>query len=182
MVSGDGQIKAMSKAAQQFLDHCFGPGSCRASTLPEDLKTWVRRQLHRLEGFPDAEHTTELVRHGCALSVRLIRDTEAGHLLIVGRTHPNTVDLVCTSSEARSINLTAREIEVLRWVECGMANADIAVLCGVSVRTIHKHLQHIFDKLNVENRMAAVRRVRDHILERGQNRSVVGNAFTTPPL
>jgi DNA-binding NarL/FixJ family response regulator len=84
---------------------------------------------------------------------------------MVSPTQSNAVELVCSADKAQSMNLTAREVEILRWVECGMANADIAVLCEVSVRTIHKHLQHIFDKLNVENRMAAVRRVRDHVLE-----------------
>jgi DNA-binding NarL/FixJ family response regulator len=42
-----------------------------------------------------------------------------------------------------------------------MGNADIGVLCGVSVRTVHKHVEHILDKLNVENRTAAVRKMRE---------------------
>ena len=57
--------------------------------------------------------------------------------------------------------LTPREIEILEWVNQGMANADIAVLCGISVRTVHKHLERAFRKLNVENRVAAVLRWRE---------------------
>ena len=57
--------------------------------------------------------------------------------------------------------LTRRELELLGWVEQGMSNSDIAVLCGISVRTVHKHLEHVFRKLNVENRAAAVRKWRD---------------------
>ena len=44
------------------------------------------------------------------------------------------------------------------WVPPTYAN--IAFLCDVSVRTVHKHLQHGFDRLNVENRSAAARAVR----------------------
>jgi len=63
--------------------------------------------------------------------------------------------------ETSATALTQREIELLGWVEQGMSNADIAVLCGISVRTVHKHLEHVFRKLNVENRAAAVRKWRD---------------------
>jgi DNA-binding CsgD family transcriptional regulator len=62
---------------------------------------------------------------------------------------------------APAATLTQREAELLGWVEQGMSNADIAVLCGISVRTVHKHLEHVFRKLNVENRAAAVRKWRD---------------------
>jgi len=68
--------------------------------------------------------------------------------------------------ERVSILLTPRELEVLGWVEQGLANEDIAVLLRISVRTIHKHLQNAFEKLNVETRTAAVRKMRDALNRR----------------
>ena len=54
--------------------------------------------------------------------------------------------------------LTPREREVLQWVAAGKIDRDIADIVGASVRTVHKHLQHIYAKLGVETRTAAVMR------------------------
>ena len=54
--------------------------------------------------------------------------------------------------------LTPREREVLQWVAAGKTDRDIAAIVGSSVRTVHKHLQHIYAKLGVETRTAAVMR------------------------
>jgi len=53
------------------------------------------------------------------------------------------------------LGLTAREAEVLRWISEGKSNHDIGVILGASTRTICKHVEHIFSKLNVENRTTA---------------------------
>jgi DNA-binding CsgD family transcriptional regulator len=55
--------------------------------------------------------------------------------------------------------LTAREREVLRWVGAGKSNVQIATILGTSPRTVQKHLEHVYVKLGVENRLAAVLRV-----------------------
>ena len=54
--------------------------------------------------------------------------------------------------------LTARECDVLQWLACGKTDADIAALLSISPRTVHKHLEHIYVKLGVETRTAAVMR------------------------
>ena len=54
--------------------------------------------------------------------------------------------------------LTPREREVLQWVAAGKTDRDVAAIVGASVRTVHKHLQHIYAKLGVETRTAAVMR------------------------
>lgn len=55
--------------------------------------------------------------------------------------------------------LTLRERDVLQWLTCGKTDADIAALLAISPRTVHKHLEHIYVKLGVETRTAAVMRV-----------------------
>ena len=54
--------------------------------------------------------------------------------------------------------LTAREHEVLQWLGSGKTDKDIGAILGVSPRTVHKHLQRIYEKLGVETRTAAVSR------------------------
>ncbi|MEM7500335.1 MAG: response regulator transcription factor, partial [Pseudomonadota bacterium] len=57
---------------------------------------------------------------------------------------------------ASSLKLTPREGEVLGWLADGKANRDIAAILGLSPRTVNKHLEQIYAKLEVENRTAAV--------------------------
>lgn len=54
-----------------------------------------------------------------------------------------------------SLGLTAREAEVLYWIAQGKSNPDIATILDAKVRTVHKHVEHIFQKLGVETRNAA---------------------------
>jgi len=54
-----------------------------------------------------------------------------------------------------SLKLTPREAEVLFWISQGKSNHDIGVILGAKTATIRKHVEHIFAKLNVENRTAA---------------------------
>jgi DNA-binding CsgD family transcriptional regulator len=54
--------------------------------------------------------------------------------------------------------LTQREAEVMHWLACGKTDAEIAVLLAISPRTVQKHLEHIYVKLGVETRTAAVMR------------------------
>lgn len=55
-------------------------------------------------------------------------------------------------------DLTERETEVLRWVARGKSNAEIATLLFVSPHTVRKHLEHVYEKLRVHSRTAAVAR------------------------
>jgi DNA-binding response OmpR family regulator len=52
--------------------------------------------------------------------------------------------------------LTQREMDVLGWVACGKTNRDVGEILGTSPRTVNKHLEHIYEKLGVETRTAAV--------------------------
>ena len=55
-----------------------------------------------------------------------------------------------------ALRLTARERDVLRWLGAGKTDRDIGSILGISPRTVHKHLQHLYEKLGVETRTAAV--------------------------
>ena len=52
--------------------------------------------------------------------------------------------------------LTGRELEVLRLLVAGRSNPEIAEALFISTRTAQTHVQHIFDKLDVDSRAGAV--------------------------
>lgn len=62
------------------------------------------------------------------------------------------------SRHARSsgASLSARETEVLRLISQGLSAPEIAEQLFVGVTTVKTHLQHIYDKLDVSDRAAAV--------------------------
>ncbi|HET6406868.1 MAG TPA: response regulator transcription factor [Chthoniobacteraceae bacterium] len=53
------------------------------------------------------------------------------------------------------LGLTPREAEVLFWVAQGKTNAEIGIILDASPATVKKHVEHILEKLEVENRAAA---------------------------
>ncbi len=57
--------------------------------------------------------------------------------------------------------LSERELEVLRLLRTDLTGPEIARECVVSLNTVRTHTQHIYAKLGVNNRRAAVRRAED---------------------
>ncbi len=55
------------------------------------------------------------------------------------------------SSKQRTKKLTAREQEILRWVSEGKSDWETAKIVGCKMTTAKKLLQHIYQKLGVEN-------------------------------
>lgn len=66
-----------------------------------------------------------------------------------------------------ALGLTAREAEVLLWVAQGKSNPEISSILGTAENTVKKHLQHIFEKIGVDNRNAATLSALE-ILAKGQ--------------
>jgi transcriptional regulator EpsA len=52
--------------------------------------------------------------------------------------------------------LSAREVEIMKWVAMGKTNAEIGGLLNVSSFTIKNHMQRIFKRLDVFNRAQAI--------------------------
>lgn len=59
---------------------------------------------------------------------------------------------------ASALPLSPREHQVMHWLAGGKTDRDIGEILGISPRTVHKHLQRIYEKLGVETRTAAVMR------------------------
>ena len=58
-------------------------------------------------------------------------------------------------------DLSAREVEILAAVAQGLGNREIARTLFISEATVKTHLVHVFTKLDVDSRTAAVARARE---------------------
>lgn len=68
------------------------------------------------------------------------------------------------SAEPRSflqLDVTARQLEILSWVEQGKSATDIGGILGISHRTVEHHLEKVCNNLGVRTRFQAVLKVRD---------------------
>jgi two-component system, NarL family, nitrate/nitrite response regulator NarL len=59
-----------------------------------------------------------------------------------------------------SVHLTPREREIMRLIDQGMSNKDIARHLGIGVATAKSHVHHILEKLQVRGRSQAAARLR----------------------
>ena len=86
------------------------------------------------------------------LEVRLQERSDGGEVLL------RMIDSSKPSGPARlqaKLQLTERESEVLYWIGNGKTNREIGQILDNSPRTINKHLEQVFRKLEVSNRTSA---------------------------
>jgi DNA-binding CsgD family transcriptional regulator len=145
LVDDDGNLVEATVAAQRLL------GTGPRTPLPEPLRGWFWRARGDLSGGP----ATWRVRHlGQQLDVRLSQQ-EWGQpsvlfLRVVGETNVRAAGL--------ALGLSSRESVVLGHLVCGAQTAEIARDMQISRRTVEKHLEHIYRKLEVSNRTQAIQR------------------------
>jgi DNA-binding CsgD family transcriptional regulator len=81
--------------------------------------------------------------------------TSDGSTLVVEATRGGSARLPSERPSSESM-LTARERDVMRCVEDGLSNAEIARELWIQPTTVRKHLENIFAKLGVRSRTAAL--------------------------
>lgn len=69
----------------------------------------------------------------------------------------STDESFTTDADTTLDRLTNRQRDVLRAISQGYTNVQVAGELGISVGTVKKHLEHIFDRLQVQTRIAAAR-------------------------
>ena len=69
-----------------------------------------------------------------------------------------------SGKSSHSLDLSGREVEVLRLVAQGLTNLEIAERLYLSPNTVHAHLRRIYRKLNVTSRAEATRFALNHRL------------------
>lgn len=127
------------------------PGPAHVMTVPihEDEGTRVSFVFNRRRGFGERDRgRVEMIRRHLGDLYRLARAVDDARSSWGVPRSP--------SVPSPQLALTPREFEVLGWLAGGKTDRDIADILGISPRTVHKHLQRIYQKLGVETRTAAV--------------------------
>ena len=94
---------------------------------------------------------------------RLIMQLVRPHLAAVYRTARIRRELASLSGvldDDATLDLTPREREVMRCVNRGLSNVEIAGVLVVEPSTVRKHLEHVYAKLGVGSRTAALAKLR----------------------
>jgi DNA-binding CsgD family transcriptional regulator len=140
----------MADDARRWLEEFFGPIANGGDHLPERLLRWFRQQRRLWARAPGGDLVPRWQEGG-------------GARLMVGLTEisPKETALLLVrepvaNGPAQRAELTPREDEVLHWIAGGKSNPEIATILGISPRTVHKHVQHVLDKLGVPNRSSAM--------------------------
>jgi DNA-binding CsgD family transcriptional regulator len=127
------RVERASPAARRIASRWFGRFG---SQLPQQLADWLRTPFPRQPLH--IEHASE----------RLVVET------------PTRSTLVLREQNVSSVPLTPREREVLSLVADGMSTNEIAQSLWVTPATVSKHLEHIYRKLGVTGRTAALAALR----------------------
>ena len=151
----DGRPQWFSERAAEWLKRYFVDATS-AWPWPETLARWVRRQQWPAKWQESAlEPRRPLVMKRAAgeLTVTFAPGRDGTGMLLLnvtGRAAP-------PEGKFASLPLTVREREVFGWICEGKSNPEIAAILGISVHTVHHHVEHLFAKLDVENRLQAQR-------------------------
>lgn len=152
--------------AEEFILQCFQAGAVgyalRDDTL-EELLHKIRAAYHG-KTFVSPEIAGALVSRVAELSKFV-----------------TTVDGGDGSFDLLSAELTPREREVLRYIERGNSNQEIADALTIEVGTVKNHVHNILKKLNVDNRKRAALLARQILPELRPEPPVVKNVTPSRP-
>jgi DNA-binding NarL/FixJ family response regulator len=145
-----GRITWQTPLARQLLDSYFDGEHEQA---PQSVLDWIGSSATQHRNDPGAPQIPlNIIQASRRLSFALHDRTADGEWLLVLREENDAAQIEALISH---FTLTRREAEVLYWVIKGKTSPDIGEILGSSPRTVNKHLEHIYEKLGVENRTAA---------------------------
>ncbi|EDM75678.1 response regulator receiver [Plesiocystis pacifica SIR-1] len=135
------------------------------SQLPKALKEWLAPVYRgRRETLPGFQRRGQ----GRVLAVELHPAQEphgGGMLTIEARALPRAELPQAVADHVPQLvdglGLTPRQAEVALWMSCGKTNAEISTILSIRPATVKKHVERILDRLGVENRTGAAKRVHD---------------------
>jgi DNA-binding CsgD family transcriptional regulator len=151
-LTADRRVQLLTRLAEQWLERYFPGQPTTGGRLPETLRLWVNRHgrdLRRAGEMPPAREPMVVDRQDTRLTIHMVGQGAGLFLLLSER----QTEMPLHPLEA--LGLSRREAEVLKWVAEGKRDGEIAMILGISCRTIHHHLESVYRKLGVETRTAA---------------------------
>lgn len=160
-IDGGGYITWLTPAAKKLLadalphDAVIGIGE----HLPEPILAWAKQHI---DSAVKNKEAPDDYRTNAGFSIRMTRcrslndnlnDHFGGEFLLLLKKDSGEWNL---ESLKVSLGLTFREAEILMWISRGKTNKEVGLILDSSHRTVNKHLEHIFEKLGVATRAAAV--------------------------
>ena len=100
--------------------------------------------------------------------IAYLRDVERGDAALSPKITSKLLDHIAKSQPKQSrrladtADLTTREIQVLKELDTGATNQEIADRLFISERTVKNHVSRILSKLNLRNRYEAASYAREH--------------------
>jgi DNA-binding CsgD family transcriptional regulator len=146
IVDAQNRILYHTGAALQWI------GATSPGVLPPKISYWLK-----LRSYNGGERTLHLPADAGEIRIRAVpTDSPERRLLVLSQdtTRP-------PAAPSAAANLSRRQREVARWIREGKTNAEIAVIMGISPRTVQKHIEHIFEKMGVNTRVAIATRLVD---------------------
>jgi DNA-binding CsgD family transcriptional regulator len=159
VLDANDRIIVYPAGAQRWIEWYFDGLPNTPQHLPDVAQRWLadargRQLAGKLERVPTP---LRVRRFGRQLIVRLIPlDESRGTVLMLEERADSA-----TGNRFAGLRLTPRQMEVLLEVQKGKRNEEIAAALGIRPLTVKKHLEHIFDRLGVESRTAAVARLHE---------------------
>lgn len=142
----DGSISFATGEALRYLERYFDR-SGDAAVLPARVRHWLLKPA---------------AASGSAAPLVIERNDGSLRVTLVAREPDGTCNLLLEEKQDSAVvarlialGLTRREAEVLIWVARGKTSSEIGIILGAKTGTVSKHLDHIYQKLGVENRTAA---------------------------
>jgi len=120
--------------------------------LPEVLELWVRQHaptVRQALELPPLRDPLTVVRNQRRLVVKLLPAEDESILVMEEQS------LTIEAASLTSLELTAREREVLAWIANGRSKAEISTSLGINPRTVETHLRNINEQLGVTSATAA---------------------------
>lgn len=152
-IDSNGKTAFVSEFARQLFDKYFASEKRAGSSLPETLWNWLNQSKSEAKTteFEVPLPPFKIANEKGELTVRRTynRMSRERTLLLEEKRF-------ASSKMFEPLQMTKREAEILFWITQGKTDGAIAEICGISPRTVHKHVENIYTKLGVETRTAAM--------------------------
>jgi len=138
-LDAQGEVAHWSERTRELIAKYFSGEA--SGKLPAQVRLQIRKS--RLEGFA---MPPQIIHKGNeCLMLRYVQHPQDGRFLVI----------VEETSAPQASCLSEREREVLQWIARGKANGEIAIILGISLHTVKRHVEKVLAKLGVESRHAA---------------------------